>query len=349
MVKKISKVAFHQKPGWQLPEAAVTDEALWHDYHQNRRKFLSLSAGMIGGAAAYTIAGLNNKSIAATGDDMVGNGAWMAGAKRFYPAQKNATYDKAKRFAITSEHDVTHYNNFYEFGSEKDVWRSVENFTPYPWTVVIDGMVDKPQRVDMMDLIKKMGLETRVYRHRCVEAWSMTVPWSGFSLRKLLLSVGVKSDAKFVAFETKADKKSMPGLSQVWYPWPYQEGVTIAEAMNDLPFMVVGAYEKPLPNQNGAPLRLALPWKYGFKSTKSIVRITLTDKKPKTFWSQIASNEYGFYANVNPEVPHARWSQATERVLGRDGERVPTLKFNGYGEWVADIYKNLPQDRNLFF
>ena len=341
--------SFHQKQDWQLSESVATPEHLWHEY-QHRRKFLKLSAGTIGGALASTMVGLDNYAIGATDPNMAGNGAWVAKTKGLYPAANNPKYDSARRFPTTAENLATRYNNFYEIGSDKEPWRGAGNLTPYPWSVKIDGMVDNPQTIDVVDLMKKMKLETRVYRHRCVEAWSMTVPWSGFSLKKLLLSVGVKPAAKFVTFETLADKKSMPGLQQVWYPWPYTEGLTMAEAMNDLAFMVGGAYEKPIPNQNGAPLRLALPWKYGFKSIKSIVRITLTDKMPKTFWSTISANEYGFFANVNPAFPHARWSQATERVLGRDAnDRVPTLIYNGYGKWVADVYKSMPQDRNLFF
>ena len=348
----MQKIFFHKKPDWQLPESTATPEHLWHDYHQNRRKFLKISAGTIGGALATTLATgmMGHRAMAATAPNMMGNGAWVAKTRRLYPAVGNTKYDQARRFATTPEEDVTRYNNFYEIGSDKDVWRAADKLTPYPWSVVVDGLVDRPQTFDVADLMKKMSLETRVYRHRCVEAWSMTVPWSGFGLKKLLQSVGVKSSAKYVAFETKADKDSMPGLKQVWYPWPYNEGLTIAEAMNDLPFLVVGAYEKPLANQNGAPIRLALPWKYGFKSIKSIVRITLTAKMPKTFWSTISKNEYGFFANVNPEFSHPRWSQATERVLGRDpADRVPTLKYNGYGKWIADVYKNMPQTRDLFF
>ncbi|MGI9462251.1 MAG: protein-methionine-sulfoxide reductase catalytic subunit MsrP [Alphaproteobacteria bacterium] len=338
----LPKIFFQQKPEWQLPEKDATPEALWLDYQQNRRKFLRLSAGSIGGALASGVWGINNLARADAA-------LWQQKAKIFYPSRKNLTYDKAKRFPITSEFDATRYNNFYEIGSDKAVWRGSDSLQPYPWTVRIDGMVDNPKTFDVLDLIKKMGIETRVYRLRCVEAWSMTVPWVGFPLKKMLQSVGVKSGAKYVAFYTKADKETMPGLRQVWYPWPYREGLTIAEAMHDLSFMVVGAYDKPLPNQNGAPLRLALPWKYGFKSIKSIERITLTSRKPKTFWSDIASNEYGFYANVNPKYSHPRWSQATERVLGKGKERVPTLKYNGYGRWIAGIYKNLPQTRELFF
>jgi len=194
--------------------------------------------------------------------------------------------------------------------------------------------------------LKKMPLEERLYRHRCVEAWSMAVPWSGFPMAALLTFAKPLGSAKYVRMETFVDAAQAPGQKQFWYPWPYIEGVTMAEANNELAFMVTGMYGKPVPKQDGAPLRIALPWKYGFKSIKSIVRVSFTDKQPTTFWQTVGSDEYGFWANVNPEVPHPRWSQATERVLGTD-ERVPTLKWNGYGEYVAHLYDGL-QNEKLF-
>ncbi len=213
-----------------------------------------------------------------------------------------------------------------------------------PWTVKIDGLVEKPFEIGVDDLIKKIGLEERLYRHRCVEAWSMAVPWTGFPLSKLVALAKPSSGAKYVRFETFMDKATAPGQRVFYYPWPYIEGLTMAEAGNDLPFVVTGIYGKPLPNQFGAPIRIAVPWKYGFKSAKSIVKVSFTAERPKTFWEGLQASEYGFWANVNPAVPHPRWSQASERVLGTD-QRVPTLIYNGYGEQVAGLYKGLEGER----
>ena len=204
----------------------------------------------------------------------------------------------------------------------------------------------KAIEIGIDDLLKKMPLEERLYRHRCVEAWSMAVPWSGFAMSALVALAKPLSAAKYLRMETFLDAAEAPGQKQFWYPWPYIEGVTLAEANNELAFMVTGMYGKPVPKQDGAPLRLVLPWKYGFKSVKSIVRISFTDKQPTTFWQTVQGDEYGFWANVNPEVPHPRWSQETERVLGTD-QRVPTQKWNGYGEFVAHLYDGL-QNEKLF-
>jgi sulfoxide reductase catalytic subunit YedY len=207
-------------------------------------------------------------------------------------------------------------------------------------------MVENEITIDFDELVRKMPLEERLYRHRCVEAWSIAVPWSGFPMRSLVEFAKPLSSAKYVQMATFEDKSVAPGQRQFWYPWPYIEGLTIAEATNELAFMGTGAYGKPMPKQNGAPIRLITPWKYGFKSTKSIVRFTFTDKRPKSFWETIQSSEYGFWANVNPKVPHPRWSQATEKELGT-GKRVPTLLYNGYAEFVADLYKGM-ENENLF-
>jgi len=194
--------------------------------------------------------------------------------------------------------------------------------------------------VDIDTLLKRMPLEERLYRHRCVEAWSMAVPWSGFAFKALVDFAKPLSSAKYIKMETLADKETMPGLRQVWYPWPYVEGLTIEEATNEMAFLVTGLYGKPVPRQDGAPLRLAVPWKFGFKSIKSIVRFTFTDKQPVSFWEDLQRKEYGFWANVNPKVDHPRWSQATERPLGKS-ERVPTLLYNGYAEQVASLYTGM--------
>jgi methionine sulfoxide reductase catalytic subunit len=210
--------------------------------------------------------------------------------------------------------------------------------------VTVDGMVEQERTFDADELIRSMPLEERVYRHRCVEAWSMAVPWSGFPLAALVDLAEPSSSAKYLRMETFEDADVAPGQRQFWYPWPYVEGLTMAEATNELAFIATGLYGKPLPKQNGAPLRLAVPWKYGFKSIKSIVRFTFTDERPKSFWEEIQASEYGFWANVNPDVPHPRWSQAREQPLGSD-EKVPTLIYNGYGPYVADLYRDQPGEQ----
>jgi sulfoxide reductase catalytic subunit YedY len=303
--------------GWELPERLVTPESL----ALGRRTVL---AGAAGGLLLPELAP----------KDALAQGAMTA--------PRNARYEAGR--AITPERDVTTYNNFYEFGTDKGIYRAAQALPTRPWKVKVDGMVEAPREFDMDDLLKQMTLEERVYRHRCVEAWSMVVPWTGFPLSQLLSLVKPLGSAKYVRFESAALRGVMPGLRMAWYPWPYIEGCTIEEAANELTFMVVGAYGKPLPAQNGAPLRVHFPWKYGFKSGKSLVRITLTDQRPKGMWEAIQSSEYGFWANVNPEVPHPRWSQASERVLGT-GERVPTVIWNGYGEFVANMYAGLMRER----
>jgi sulfoxide reductase catalytic subunit YedY len=246
--------------------------------------------------------------------------------------------------AVTPEGDSTTYNNYYEFGTSKSVVEAAARFVMSPWSVQIDGMVKQPRTIALEDLVKQVTLEERIYRHRCVEAWAMTVPWTGFPLAALVRLAEPDAGAKYVVFETAADRKRMPGLRQAWYPWPYVEGVTMAEAGNELAFLATGLYGKPLFPQNGGPIRLVLPWKYGFKSAKALVRISFTETRPKTFWSQIGPEEYGFWANVNPDVPHPRWSQAQERLLG-SGEMVPTQIYNGYGTFVAGLYSNTKNEK----
>jgi len=236
--------------------------------------------------------------------------------------------------------EITHYNNFYEFTTDKaGVAELSQEFKTSPWQIEVYGLVDKPQTFGVDDLIKQFPPEERIYRLRCVEAWSMVIPWMGFQLSKLLAAVGPKSSAKFVRFETLNDPKQMPGLSDPFYPWPYQEGLRLDEAMQRLTILATGLYGKPLPPQDGAPIRLVVPWKYGFKSIKSIVKVELVDYQPKTLWSSVAPDEYGFFSNVNPDVSHPRWSQASERRIGM-ASRIPTLMFNGYGE-VAPLYQGM--------
>jgi sulfoxide reductase catalytic subunit YedY len=239
---------------------------------------------------------------------------------------------------------ATTYNNYYEFGSSKTIWKNAQALPIRPWMVTIDGLVEKPIEIGVDDLLAKMPLEERLYRHRCVEAWSMAVPWSGFPLKALVELAKPLASAKYLRMVSFNDPEVASGQKAPWYPWPYVEGLTMAEATNELAFMATGVYGKPMPKQNGAPLRLAAPWKYGFKSTKGIVRFEFSETRPVSFWEEIQASEYGFWANVNPEVPHPRWSQASERVLG-SGERVPTLLYNGYGEFVADLYQGMKGER----
>ena len=245
---------------------------------------------------------------------------------------------------LTEEDDATSYNNFYEFGTDKSISRAAQRLKTDPWSIRIDGMVAKEQTFALEDLLKQVKVEQRVYRHRCVETWAMTVPWDGFPLSSLVKLCQPTSDAKYMQFETLADPKMMPGLRLSYFNWPYVEGVSMPEANNELAFLATGMYGKTMPKQDGAPIRLVLPWKYGFKSIKSIVRVTFTDKQPLNFWQQIQPSEYGFWANVNPDVPHPRWSQSTEKLL-TSGDRVPTKIYNGYGEYVASLYTGMPQEK----
>lgn len=241
---------------------------------------------------------------------------------------------------INTYEEITHYNNFYEFTTDKDkVVELVGDFDTSGWTVEVSGLVHSPKTYDLDDLLS-FPQEERIYRLRCVEGWSMVIPWTGFPLSLLLKDVEPMSDAKYVRFETLFDLKQFPGQKSRWYQWPYVEGLRMDEAMNDLALMATGLYGKTLPAQNGSPLRLAVPWKYGFKSVKSIVKIELVTEEPQSLWMQAAPNEYGFYANVNPDVPHPRWSQATERRIGELGRR-KTLPFNGYADEVAHLYTGM--------
>jgi sulfoxide reductase catalytic subunit YedY len=303
-----------RRRGWEIADRLVTPEHLM----LNRRGVL---AGAVGaGASAMTIL----PAIAAAAD--------VAVNKAFDPGRP-----------ITQEKYATTYNNYYEFGDSKNIWRDAQALKQRPWTVKLDGLMAKPRTIGIDDLLKQVSLEERVYRHRCVEAWAMTVPWTGFPLSALLKIAEPLGSAKYVVFETTQDKV-MSGLDAPFYPWPYMEGVTISEAANDLAFISTGMYGKPLPPQNGGPIRLTLPWKYGFKSAKALVRIGFTEKRPATFWESIGPSEYGFWANVNPAVAHPRWSQASERLLGSD-ERVPTQIFNGYAEQVAGLYTDLKTEK----
>jgi len=242
--------------------------------------------------------------------------------------------------------EITNYNNYYEFTTDKQgVARLAADFNPGPWTLQVDGLVNNPMSFSIEDLLSQFPQEERIYRLRCVEAWSMVIPWQGFELSGLLNMVEPTPEAKYVRFETLYDPDQMPGQKQSFYPWPYQEGLRLDEAMNPLTLLATGLYAKPMPNQSGAPIRLVVPWKYGFKSIKAITRIELVAEEPTTMWSTIAPNEYGFYANVNPEVDHPRWTQSSERRIGELGRR-ETLMFNGYAEEVAYLYEGMDLRKN---
>ncbi|WP_020591130.1 protein-methionine-sulfoxide reductase catalytic subunit MsrP [Kiloniella laminariae] len=322
---------------WELKEHQATSESVYI----NRRQFMQKAA--IGSAilSAGLIAGCEEQSAEATtpAGEKTSN---LDPSAHYYPAGRNELY-KLDR-ALSDERLATTYNNFYEFGSSKNIYQKAQALPIRPWDIVLDGMVEKPLTLAIDDLLAKVELEERLYRHRCVEAWSMAVPWTGFPLRKLLALAQPLSSARYVRMETFNLPDVAVGQKASWYPWPYIEGLTIEEASNDLAFLATGIYGKPMPKQNGAPLRLVTPWKYGFKSSKSIVRFTFTDERPVSFWEEIQASEYGFWANVNPEVPHARWSQATEQPLGQS-DRIPTLLFNGYAEEVAGLYKGLENER----
>jgi len=307
-----------RRPSWWLPESAATPESVY----LNRR------ALMAGAGAAAIAATAPSVALAAKPEEP------------FSPMPaRNPTYADAGR-PVTDEKLNATYNNFYEFGSHKRIADSAQKLVTDGWKIAVDGLVEKPFEISTDDLIAGAPLEERVIRHRCVEAWSMVVPWVGFPLSHLLSLAKPLSGAKYVRFETFKDSDVARGQLQFWYPWPYVEGLTIEEASNELAFLVVGAYGKVLHKQFGAPVRLHLPWKYGFKSIKSIVRVSLVEERPVSFWEELQSSEYGFWANVNPEVDHPRWSQATEQVLGGDG-RIPTQLFNGYAEQVASLYTGM--------
>ena len=312
--------------GWEIPENQVTSES---DYI-NRRKFIK----DLGLASAGTL-------LFSTSNACAQNSALEKQLAPFraqtLAAEKNVNFTVERQ--MTDEVIAATYNNYYEFTQSKStVWKRVDRFKTRPWEIEISGLVEKPMTLDVDELIKQMPLEERIYRFRCVETWAMVVPWIGFPMKALLEKVQPKADAKYVSMLTFFDPDVAPHQHNARLPWPYLEGLTLAEAMNDLTLLVVGIYGHILPPQHGAPIRLIVPWKYGFKSIKSIVSIELTDKKPRNFWNVILPREYDFEANVNPNVPHPRWSQATEWMIG-SRERHPTIIYNGYGNAVAHLYE----------
>lgn len=319
-------------PGWALPDSAATPEAVVAGRRNLGRALIgaAVAGALPSSARAWPLFGGGDKPNA------------LGEPRAPLTAPRRDQYPPGRD--LTAEQDATTYNNFYEFSTSKSLVGLAQAMVVDPWSIEIGGMVARPRRIALEDLLRQVQLEERVYRHRCVEAWAMTVPWVGFPLADLVRLAEPASGAKYLVFTTLADRATMPGLRQSWYPWPYTEGCTLAEATSELAFLAVGMYGKVLPKQNGAPIRLVLPWKYGFKSAKSIVRITFSDRRPVNFWQGLQASEYGFWANVNPAVPHPRWSQADERLLGSD-ERVPTRIWNGYGEWVASLYDGLTDER----
>ncbi|HEY9547934.1 MAG TPA: protein-methionine-sulfoxide reductase catalytic subunit MsrP [Kiloniellaceae bacterium] len=322
--------------GWEIPESQATPKNVFLD---RRRLLKSAAAGslLLGGAGLLAACDEMPAAQAAEDEDP---------SAKLYPVARNERF--AGEGPVTDETLATTYNNFYEFGSSKNIWKKAQALPIRPWTVTLDGMVEQPMEIGIDDLLARMPLEERVYRLRCVEAWSMTVPYSGFPMKALVDLARPLSSAKYVKMTTFQDPEVAGGQRAAWYPWPYIEGLTMAEARHELAFIATGLYGKPIMKQNGAPLRLTAPWKYGFKHIKSIVRFEFTDQRPTSFWTAIQGNEYGFWANVNPQVPHPRWSQASEMVVGEE-EEVPTQLYNGYGAFVADLYKDIdPAEERLF-
>ncbi|WIV97084.1 protein-methionine-sulfoxide reductase catalytic subunit MsrP [Kinneretia aquatilis] len=320
----------HLAPSTPILASEITPQAVY----QQRRHWLQLMASGAAGAGLTAWAG--REALAQTAGP--GKLAKLPGAKSTVAGAMSL--DKLTRYE-----DASSYNNFYEFGTDKsDPARTAGSLKPRPWTVAVEGEVGKPGSFDLDQLLKLSPMEERIYRLRCVEGWSMVIPWVGYSLAELIKRVEPNSRAKYVEFISLADRSQMPGLRSGVLDWPYTEGLRIDEAMHPLSLLAFGMYGEVLPNQNGAPVRLVLPWKYGFKSAKSIVKIRFVEKQPVSSWTRAAASEYGFYSNVNPQVDHPRWSQASERRIGEDGlfaKKRPTLMFNGYAEQVASLYAGM--------
>ena len=331
------------KRGWEIPEREATPEEVF----LNRRKFMK-SAGL---ASIGALAGCSSDGSPTAPTDGDGDGGGTGGpdgpdgpdgggngSSELYPATLNPAFAELDR-PLTDESVAGKYNNFWEFTIKKDVWQHIGDFESRPWTMEVSGLVQNPSTYDIDDLIRAMPLEERLYRHRCVEAWSMAIPWTGFRMKALMDAVQPLSSARFVRMKSFLRPEQAKGQwDRPQYPWAYTEGLTIEEAANELTLLATGVYGHELPDQHGAPIRLVVPWKYGFKGLKSIVSIEFTESKPLTFWTELAPREYGFNSIVNPEAPHPRWSQAQERFFQVDWDRRPTLLYNGYGEYVADLY-----------
>lgn len=321
------------RPRWAIPESQVTPRSAWEK--RPRSGLLTRRRLLAAGGAGLTLSGCG---LSVEGLELGDLDAYESPYGAWFPAERNEAYQVPER-DLTSPVSATTYNNFYEFSTNKSaVHQLVGDFEVHPWTIEVGGLCQNGGVFDVEDLFTLFDLEERIYRFRCVEAWAMTVPWTGFPLRKLLEYVDPDSRATHVSFLSEADPLVMPGIdARPTYPWAYHEGLRLDEAMNEMTLMVAGLYGEALPRQNGAPLRLIVPWKYGYKSIKSIVRIELLDHEPETFWSTLVPDEYPFESNVDPSVPHPRWSQATERLIPGT-EEVPTLLYNGYEPEVGHLY-----------
>lgn len=320
------------RPSYHLPEKWVTPEPVF----LNRRKFMR-QMGIVGaGAMSLSAIGCGEGTAADATPAAAPRKLATVAPSQTYPAPRNPDFNPD--WPLTAQKEAETYNNFYEFTLQKDVYRYVDKFTTAPWPIEITGLCENPMTVDAMELLEEFGMEERIYRFRCVEAWAMVVPWSGFPLSKLIEKAKPKAEARFIKMLTAEKPDEMPGIAKApHYPWPYFEGLRMDEAMNPLTFVATGVYGRPLPKQNGAPIRLVVPWKYGYKSIKSIVKIEFRDTQPKTFWEALQPDEYPFESNVDPKVPHPRWSQATHRMIDT-GRRERTLPYNGYGDYVAKLY-----------
>ena len=324
------------KKGWQIDERETTPEEV---FFRQRRRVIE-GAGLLGLGLAMGIF-----PACGPAPDAAKIGAQEhPPAPELYPAKQNSRFSLDR--PVTEEAYAASYNNFYEFSTLKgSVYKKSARLRTYPWQVTIGGLVENNRVFEIDELVRALPLEERLYRFRCVEAWAMAVPWTGFPLRALIDKVRPLSSARYLRFVTFLNPQDAPNQTPVYGPWPYTEGLTLAEATNELTMLATGIYGHPLPKQHGAPLRLVVPWKYGFKNIKSIVRIEFTAEQPKSFWNSIAPHEYDFNANVDPRIPHPRWSQATERLIDT-GERRQTLPFNGYGEWVAQLYAESTNEKS---
>lgn len=317
-------------PDWQVSPKIITPESAF----KSRRQFMKGLFGLGLATSIVPLAGCDRTSA-----------SFNSSQTPYLNLPQNPNFANVQR-PLTPEDLATRYNNYYEFGGSKSIWEAAQSLPTDNWRVEVSGLVKNPRTYDIDDLQKKFPLEERIYRFRCVEAWAMVVPWTGFPMRLLMADVEPTSTAKFVRFSSFYDPEITkgPGFWANNYPWPYTEALTIEEMANDLAFFATGIYGKTLPKQNGAPLRMVIPWKYGFKGAKSIVKIEFLDRQPATFWNTLAPNEYGFVANVNPNKPHPRWSQAHERIVSSgpsfSWETQPTLIYNGYGEYVAALYES---------
>ncbi|CAN5836423.1 protein-methionine-sulfoxide reductase catalytic subunit MsrP [soil metagenome] len=322
-------------PDWQLPARQVTSETVFFNRRRFIRAAVGASVGMSGAIALNSCRRPLDEAAQSEFEKTLGR-----------PLPNAATHPNFNELNgnVTPQDFASRFNNFYEFGGTKDIWEQAQALPTEDWKLTVSGLVNNPQTYDQDDLLKAFPLEERIYRFRCVEAWAMVVPWLGFPMQKLLAAVDPKPEAKFVRFESFFDPSVTPGPSFSFsnLPWPYQEGLRLDEMANELAFFAVGVYGQTLPKQHGAPIRMVVPWKYGFKGAKSIVNIEFVAEQPATYWNTLSPNEYGFEANVNPEVPHPRWSQATERLMGAGNDwewkKQPTLLYNGYGSYVAQLY-----------